>query len=293
MIRFISFLLIGLSALSSVAADCKSNAIQNKDVSGCICQGHLNLCSVSKPFCQTCGLDIEKRNTNSHSPVCAPGCTDNDAPCSGCGIWFSTLCNRIKDCLKGKACDASGKVEPNGKMVWMYLPGGDEPLITTTDLLPGILEMADHPTIYKDAFNFAQEPKHFDVERKALVLNSVRSRTMEQFHIHVCNRPTAGFPRALARLDTATLNPSKTLVEIPPKNKDDPRLWCMGVAQGKGPVTGFVEAIEELLHRGGKNPICRGRAGAAVIQDNKKRRWGCVTDNREGPLPYFCSGGGH
>lgn len=286
MIRFIKFLLIGLPAFSSIAqavSDCKSNAITHKDVLGCNCQGHLNLCSVSNPPCQTCGLDIQKRSTNSHTPACIPGCTDNDSKCSSCGIWFSTLCNRIKDCLKGKPCDSSVKISKNGPMAWVLLPGGTEPLITTTDLLPGILEMADHPTIYRDAFNFAQDPKHFNIDKQSLALNSVRSRTMEQFHIHICSRSK---PPAVARLNKAKANPTKKLVEILPKGPNEPRLWCMSVA--KGPITGFVEAIEELLHRGGPNPICRGVAGAGILQDDNKRRWGCVTDYRDGPLPYFC-----
>lgn len=295
MIRFIKFLLVGLPAFSSVvqAADCKSNEIQHKDVLGCNCQDHKDFCTTASPLCKTCKLEIKERKTTSPYPACVPGCTDKDAPCKSCGIWFSTLCNHVKDCLKGKACDASGPVQQNGPMVWVYLPGGNEPLITTTDPLPGILEMAEHPTIYKDAFNFAQDPKHFDPNSRALVLNSVRSRTMEQFHIHKCYRPTTGSPRALARLDHAKLNPTKQLQEILPRKTDEPRIWCMGVAKNQGPVTDFVQAIQELLHRGGKDYICPGLAGAAVLQDNNGRRWGCVTNNRDGPLPYFCSGHGH
>lgn len=289
MIRFVKFLLVGLSAFSSIvqADDCKSKEIQDRDVSKCICQGHPDNCPALTNCKPICSLSIDNRKTKS----CAPGCTDNDAECRGCGIWFSTLCNHIKDCLKGKACDASGPVTPTGGMVWMYLPGGDEPLFTTTDRLAGIVEMAEHPTIYRDAFNFAQESKHFDPAKNALVLNSVRARTMEQFHIHKCFRPTASSPRALARLDKATPNLTKKLVEILPKKPNEPRLWCMSVANGA--VTGFVEAIEDLFHRGGKDYVCKGRAGAAVIQDNKQRRWGCVTDNQQGPLPYFCSGHNH
>ncbi|KAK1246954.1 hypothetical protein MKX08_000756 [Trichoderma sp. CBMAI-0020] len=219
-----------------------------------------------------------------HKDVLSCICQDHQKGCKPSAPFY---------CLKGKPCDASGTVIQNGPMVWVYLPGGDEPLITTSDPLPGILEMANHPTIYKDAFNFAQDPKHFEPDHRALVLNSVRSRTMEQFHIHKCFRPTTGSPRALARLDKAPLNPTKKLIEILPRKPLEPRIWCMGVAKNKGPVTDFVEAIEELLHRGGKDPICPGLAGAAVIQDNNGRRWGCVTDNREGPLPYFCAGHSH
>lgn len=291
MIRFIKFLLVSLPAFSSVvqAGDCKSNEIQHKDVLKCNCQDHSDKCPALTNCNPICNLSIDNRKTKS----CVPGCTDADAPCKGCGLWFSTLCNHIKDCLKGKACDASGKVQQNGPMVWMYLPGGNEPLITTTDRLAGIEEMADHPTIYKDAFNFAQDPKHFEPDSRALVLNSVRARTMEQFHIHKCFRPTTASPRALARLDKAPPNLTKKLVEILPKGPKEPRLWCMSVAKGQGAVTGFVEAIEELFHRGGKDPVCKGRAGAAVIQDNNQRRWGCVTDNQQGPLPYFCAGHNH
>ncbi|KAL7894687.1 hypothetical protein HDV64DRAFT_259477 [Trichoderma sp. TUCIM 5745] len=290
MIRFIKFILVGLPAFSSMvqAGDCKSNDIEHKNVLNCNCVKqdqcpYLNCATVCG------GLTIDKRKTTS----CVPGCTDADLNCYGCGVWFNTLCNRVKDCLKGKDCDSSGKVQTNGPMVWVYLPGGNEPLITTTDRLAGIEGMADHPIIYKDAFNFAQDPKHFDPNTNAMVLNSLRARTMEQFHIHKCFRPTTTNPRALARLDHAPPNPAKTLVEIPKQKSTDPRLWCKSVAKGQGPVTGFVEAITELFHRGGKDPICKQRAGAGVLQDNNGRRWGCVTDNSAGPLPYFCSGTFH
>jgi hypothetical protein len=286
MVRFIKFLFIGIPILSSVvqAGDCNSVDIKNKNVANCDCQGHNNDCYPAS--CKICNLNIDNRLTKS----CVPGCTDADKKCKGCGLWFSTLCNHLKDCLKGKQCDASGKVQTNGPMVYVYLPE-DEPLITTTNPLPGILEMADHASTYKDAFNFAQEPKNFDPSRQALVLNSVRARTMEQFHIHVCYRPTDQNPRVLARLDKAKLNPSKTLKEIPPMGQKDPGLWCVSVEKGKGPVTGFVESIAGLL--ASAPPPCKGLAGAGIIQDNHGNRWGCVTDNQQGPLPYFCSGHDH
>jgi hypothetical protein len=166
-------------------------------------------------------------------------------------------------------------------MIWVLLPEA-EPLVTSTDLLPGILEMADNPQKYGGAFDFAQE--RYNPDRQALVLNSVRSRTMEQFHIHLCYKPTKMNPKVIAILDKATLNPTTELKQIP--NQD---LWCMSVEKGKGPLKDFEKAIHKFLTPGKKNP-CRGLAGAAIIQDSKMNTWGCVTGDQHGPLPAFCAG---
>lgn len=245
---------------------CNRNEIHTMNLAGCRCQGHRTGCA---PDCHTCGFKIDKRHTKS----CDPGCTDNDANCEGCGLLFSTLC----DCLKGPSgCIHTGTVKPNGGPIWVLTPKG-EPLVTTTDLLPGILEMAKDPSRYEEGWDFAQE--HYNPREQALALNSVRSRTHEQFHIHICKKP-GKTDRALAILETAKHNPTKHLIEV---GKD---LYCMTVEKGNGPVKGFVAAIQEFLKKG---TVCDGLAGAGIIRDSHENLWACVSGNSAGPLAEFCA----
>ncbi|PTB36885.1 uncharacterized protein TrAFT101_007250 [Trichoderma asperellum] len=286
MIHFIRFLLLVLPAFSVVAQTsyCTFDQIRRKDVSGCICQGHKDDCDPVKG-CDACGFEIKERRTHSKAPQCPVGCTAQDWNCRGCGIWYTTLCNSLQLCLKGSKCVSSNKISKNGPSSWILLPQ-DEPLITNTDLLPGILEMANNPGKYGDAFDFAQ--RNYDPDKQALALNSVRTRTMEQFHIHVCSKPTTQNPRVIKRLQAAKLNPTKELLPIPKLKPTDPNLWCKSVASGKGPVTDFVQSIHALFQK--PKAVCKEIAGAAIVQDFNKNRWGCVTDSKDGPLPDFCSG---
>ncbi|KAJ5769043.1 hypothetical protein N7520_003602 [Penicillium odoratum] len=69
--------------------------------------------------------------------------------------------------------------------LWMINSGHD--LMTTTYLVPGILQLHQIPD-YWVGFNFAQDtvrkiPKNVGT----LALNSVASRTAEQIHIHLCS----------------------------------------------------------------------------------------------------------
>ncbi|KAH6604784.1 hypothetical protein Trco_006491 [Trichoderma cornu-damae] len=279
MIRSIRLLSILLPALASLvqaaeveraAPPCTISDIHNLDVAGCTCQPHHDGCFTA---CSTCGWNIKDRNTKS----CTPGCTDNDWDCKGCGVWFSTLC----DCLKGggSGCTHTGTVKPHGPMIWVLLPKGEH-LITTTDLLPGILEMANDASRYEEGWDFAQ--KNHDPSSQALALNSVRSRTHEQFHIHICPKPTSKDPRAYGILSKAALNPTNKLKAIAGYND----LFCMSVEKGKGPIKGFATAIHDFL---GEKKVCDGLAGAGIIRDAGDNTWACVTSNKDGPLAYFCA----
>ncbi|KAL6878570.1 hypothetical protein J3F83DRAFT_723051 [Trichoderma novae-zelandiae] len=247
---------------------CDSNQITTMDVKKCRCRPHYNGCFTKV---DTCKLDIPNRHTNSK----LPGCSDNDKLCQGCGLWFHTLC----DCIKGPSgCEHEGTVTPGGKAVWFLTPK-DEKLVTTTDVLPGILEMAKDPAKYEEAWTFAQ--KHYDPGSEVLALNSVRSRTHEQFHIHVCKRPDVSKdPKVLKILETAPHNTGPTLKRV--GNND---IWCRTVASGNGPVRNFVAAIQAFLKT---KTLCEGLVGAAIIRDSHQNLWACVTGDQHGPLAQFC-----
>lgn len=290
MIQFIRFLLLVLPFLSSVAQGtyCTFNEIRTKNVGKCTCQKHQDKCA-AVVGCQTCTWDIkEKRTHGGPKEGCYVGCKDKDWNCRGCGVWYTSLCNQLQLCLKGSPhCQAEPKVQP-GSTSWIVLPEGKDPLVTTTDLLPGILEMLNNPGKYGGAFDFAQD--HYNPKTQALALNSVRSRTMEQFHIHMCPRPAKG-TKVLPRLDKATPASSSNMQFIPKTKPDDPNLWCLGV-KGKGPIKNFVQAINAQLQKidpKTKKPlICKGLASAAIIQDSHLNTWGCVSDDPKGPIGNFC-----
>ncbi|KAL7788626.1 hypothetical protein V8C37DRAFT_388014 [Trichoderma ceciliae] len=281
MIQFIRFLPILLPALASlVQADaatpllppCNISDIQGMNVNGCECQKHHDGCSATG--CYTCGLLINDRHTNYKN--CDVGCTNDDKYCMGCGVWFSTLC----DCLKGSSskCNHTGEVKPNGPMIWVLLPK-DEPLVTTTNLLPGILEMTEDYQKYGGGWDFAQE--RYDPGTQALALNSVRSRTMEQLHIHLCPKPTKQEPKVFDILSKATLNPTHRFVKV----QDD--LYCISVENGKGPLKNFAEDIHNFMK---EKKICEGLLGAGIMRDYHNNTWGCITGNWDGPVASFCAG---
>ncbi|KAL6906740.1 hypothetical protein GGI43DRAFT_395592 [Trichoderma evansii] len=294
MIQFIRFLLIVLPTLSSIAqgAFCTLDDIRDKNVAQthCDCRPHVDQCTPVQG-CFTCGLEIKKKCTHGGlSEKCYVGCTDKDWNTKGCGIWYHTLCNELQLCLKGNpSCQTSTQIKKGGGMSWIVLPEGNDPLVTTTDLLPGILEMAHNSGRYGGAFDFAQEK--YDPTKQALALNSVRSRTMEQFHIHMCPKPQKG-TKILKRLEKAT--PTSYMKYIPTLNPGDPNLWCLGV-KGKGPIKNFVETIgKELAQLAKIDPktqkpfICEGLASAAIIQDGHLNTWGCISENKDGPIGDFC-----
>ncbi|KAL7810566.1 hypothetical protein V8C44DRAFT_358784 [Trichoderma aethiopicum] len=249
---------------------CDMKQIHTMDVAKCRCRPHYKGCFTAA---RTCHLDIPNRHTNSYYP----GCTDNDKLCLGCGLWFHTLC----DCVKGPSgCTHEGTVQPNGQQVWFLTPKGEK-LVTTTDILPGILEMAKDPAKYGEAWNFAQ--RYYDPGSEALALNSVRARTHEQFHIHVCKKPDVKKDaKVLKILDTAKHNTGPTLEQI--GNND---LWCRTVTKNNGPVRNFAQAIQAFLATG---QLCEGLAGAAIIRDSHENLWACVTGDQHGPLAQFCAG---
>ncbi|KAL7914668.1 hypothetical protein GGI35DRAFT_434960 [Trichoderma velutinum] len=305
MAQFINFLLIFLSAfVSLIQAQAQGKAspspspspkpppaclikdIRGMDVSKCTCEPH-HKDTCHKDGCTACrgAADIQFRFTKSVN--CHPGCTDDDKECTGCGLWFSTLCTclRYDDCNK----TASYSNPPKDQAIFV-LTNSDERLVTTTDLLPGILEMANNPPRYEVGWKFAQG--NFDPKTQALVLNSVRSRTHEQLHIHVCDKPEPADPRVLAILDNIPKkdhNLGRQLKQV--ANHED--LYCRTIEAGSKDmnVYDFVAAIKEVLDNQSLDvdgKICHGFAGAAIIRDNHLNIWACVSGNRDGPLSRFC-----
>jgi hypothetical protein len=259
-----------LPALASfVHADyCNSREINSLDVGSCSCAAFAPSCTTTcAPECTHSVIRFTKH--------CSVGCTDNDWNCKGCGIWFHTLCDCIQ---RPDLCPHTGTVKIGGDMMWFLLDKNGEkgtPLVTTTDILPGILEMARNPGRYEEGWIFAQ--RQYTPKNEALALNSQRSRTHEQFHIHLCKKPQH---KVYDILSTASPNPSGQLKPV--KGHED--LYCMSTPQA--PLKGFATAIRDAL--GQYKKICKELAGAGLIQDNRGNIWGCLTTDPQGPEPAFC-----
>lgn len=248
------------------ATYCSSVQIHSMDVAQCDCQPQQSSCSTICPVC-TPVLQSKK-----YTLSCTGGCTDQESSCEGCGIWFHTLC----DCLKNQAiCTTSGPVTQGGPMIWALLSqGSGDNLVTTTDLLPGILEMAANPTRYDPGWVFAQ--RQYQPSTQALALNSYRARTQEQLHIHVCTLNQGTYNT----LSSEPLISSGHLEQL----TGDPSLYCLTVPGG-GTVNHFASTIQDFLNH---NTVCQELVGAGIMQDKHGNTWACVTTNSAGPIGKFC-----
>ncbi|KAH6893009.1 hypothetical protein B0T10DRAFT_604280 [Thelonectria olida] len=244
---------------------CTTANITAMDVEKCICKDKPTGCLGGQ--CDVCNPVLTStKNTLS----CGQGCHQSEEDCEGCGLWFHTLC----DCLKGTTpCVPSSTIKKGAQPVWVHLIGGPtvEPLITTTELIPGILEMSHRKR--DEGWYFAHTrwlPDH-----QALALNSVRVRKQEQVHIHMCHR-NATTSRELTGLDAAQYPSLRPLPH-------DEEMWCLATS---GTLNRFATTVNDFL--GSHKKICPQRVGAGVIQDGNGNTWGCVTTNTAGPISRFC-----
>ncbi|KND91748.1 hypothetical protein TOPH_03791 [Tolypocladium ophioglossoides CBS 100239] len=240
--------------------NCDTTQISHMNVGSCSCAGQLSGCSSN---CGVCGItSIPKAVRN-----CAPGgCMDNQDDCMGCGIWFHSLCNCVQH---PQTCTNSGTIKLNGPPVWVLLETDN--LITTTELLPGILQMG---TSHDEGWIFAQE--NYKPGYQAVWLNSVRSRDMEQVHIHTCDRNS----HTTNVLSDEKVISSTSLVQL----KGDPELYCLGV-NNDVTIRGFSTALAAFL---AKPPVCKELVGAGILHDHKGRTWACASTTQAGPKGKFC-----
>ncbi|KAK9434902.1 uncharacterized protein G6M90_00g026360 [Metarhizium brunneum] len=247
------------------AAYCNTSQLIHMDVIGtCDCSPEPKGCSTP---CPGCGVTPTKNIRN-----CNGGCEDSESDCAACGIWFHTLCNCLQHPLN---CQNSGTIQKYGAPVWVLLetPPGDHNLVTTTQFLPGIRQMnAGHD----EAWLFAQQK--FDKTSEALAMNPVVVRTMEQVHIHVCPRNTT----TASMLGKITAFSSSKLVQL----ADDKEMYCLGIDHSVD-VKGFAGLVADFINSPPPN-VCKDMVGAAIIEDDKSRRWACATTNRQGPLGKVC-----
>jgi len=247
---------------------CNNKDISSKDVSGCDCQSGPTGCSQSCTYCPSDPIYETKQIKD-----CKSGCTDSETNCTGCGLYFRTVCNCVKH---GCPNSAGGAITPGPAPVWVYESTND-PLITTTEFLPGILQMrASH----ERGWTYAQE--WYKPAYQALFLNSPRSRKMEHIHIHVCKNRNLDTVNHLSDED---IKSSSRLVQT----LKDPELYCLGVNHSVT-ISNFAGALSNFLASPPSQtpPICKDLVGAGILQDHHDRTWACATTHRKGPEEKFC-----
>lgn len=252
-------------------AYCNSRNITSMDVGTCTCQPERFGCQ-NFSSCSVCGIPALQSYRNMTS--CDRGCEDRDWNCEGCGLWFHSLC----DCLQQPTkCNTSSPIQSGTPPIWALLEttGTAHNLITTTEHVPGILELSNAPQRYDAGWVFAQE--HYNPQREALALNSFRARTHEQIHIHVCPR-NSNLPGILSK---ETPNFSNRFVPL----LNDPQVHCITVLSSTV-LRNFATNIVSFLSTTSE---CPKLVGAGIIQDSQGvYTWGCVTINSAGPLAKLC-----
>jgi hypothetical protein len=250
---------------------CDSQNISTMHINECECRDWGNGCSTSC-VADSCGIPSDDKKVKS----CSGGCTDDEAECAGCGLWFSSVCR----CVKEGKCWPSGPIQPGGAPVWFVTKpttAGEDVLITTNELLPGIVEMSRRDSAQHDmGWRHAQE--HYNSSSQALAINSYRVRTEEQVHIHICNKRNT---TTIGLLNRSQLPSVGHLVQI----AEDANLHCLWRDSG-GSLTSFASSLGDFFNAHPQD--CWARIGAGIIRDDNNRIWGCATNNTKGPLEYFC-----
>ncbi|UNI21855.1 hypothetical protein JDV02_007806 [Purpureocillium takamizusanense] len=270
---------VALLALSSAclieygaARLCNPKDISNKDVSGCECKDTKTGCSSTCTYCASDPI-FETKGVKD----CKSGCTESQTNCTGCGLYFHTVC----DCIKHGGCEntaAGGVIMPGPAPIWIYDDHDPkDPLITTTEFLPGILQMRGS---HERGWTYAQE--HYKPQSQAVFLNSARARKMEHVHIHVCRSRNAQTAKNLA---DEHIQSSTSLI----KTVKEPELYCLGVNHSVT-ITNFAGALSNWLAKLPVEtpPICKDLVGAGILQDTHGRTWACASKHRKGPQDMFC-----
>lgn len=247
---------------------CNTSQISRMDVGSCDCRGQLQGCQDKD--CSVCGLKATK-----DTKYCDGGCTDNEADCKGCGLWFHTLC----DCIKNPSwCKTtSAPIQRNADPIWVLLskPGARENLTTTTQLVPGILDTYKNPKHFDAGWVFAQSV--YTPQAQALAMNSDRVRDQEQIHTHICRRNDSMYNLLYQENVKSSVNLSRL--------EGDHELYCLAVKNG-GMVLDFASALGRFF---AAHPnTCKERIGAGIMQDQRGYTWACATNSSSGPLGKFC-----
>lgn len=208
--------------------------------------------------------------------TCGAGCIDANNECNACYIWFSSLCGCIQELQEQKqtSCIPSTQITPNQKTPPVWIVNAAHDLMTTTYLVPGILQLDEIPN-YWVGFNLGQNTVRNSYKNAGtLALNSVASRTEEQIHIHLCNNGNSNVRGILNGLDHAKY---KTLTPVDlAKVKPGSAMECR-VASGSGTNIDQGMDIINYVKNLGFSDCARYHVGSGYMVDKNGFAWSCIT----------------
>ncbi|KAJ5382973.1 hypothetical protein N7517_000884 [Penicillium concentricum] len=270
------------------------------DVSQCDCPAKFppdpkNLtCLTSPQTCyQACGNPPIRIQSRAQLTTCNSGCVSSNSDCNGCYIWFHSLCGCIRDlqspnpkanCIPDKKI-TPGKASPP---VWMVTSRGD--LITTTQLLPGILQLHTAPDA-DGGFQLGQKTlrsghpeQEYNRANGTLAINSALTRSEEQIHIHLCQNPASSTRDLLSGLNRSDYKVLKW-VQFPPGFKSGSAMYCR-VSPSPG---GEVDVATDILRVLQTTMACDiYNVGGGVVTDRHDYSWSCVTSGSRSAEEIFC-----
>ncbi|KAK9327448.1 hypothetical protein V1520DRAFT_283414 [Lipomyces starkeyi] len=289
-----------------VCAPCTSDDITNMDVSGCDCPSQfpspvtdLTCIGPAQVCSQTCGNPQMTIQSRSQLTQCGQGCITANSECNGCYIWFHSLCSCIRDLQHASTttgCSPSENLHPGhpNQPIWMLLNAGD--LITTTQLLPGILQLNNAPDpdggwrLGQRVLQQGHSGQTYNRVRGSLAMNSVATRSEEQVHIHVCDNPVSKIRDKLSSLWRGNYG---TLQPVPLTTAEGFRpgseMSCR-VSPNSGAVIDMARDISGYIGSLVAPPAsCAAYyVGAGVITDANDYTWACVTTGTRSAEELFC-----
>ncbi|KAJ5726642.1 uncharacterized protein N7483_007999 [Penicillium malachiteum] len=262
---------------------CTSSDIANMNVLNCACPSDFPplpmACKANSKACtQTCkGGSV---TSIAELDVCGAGCVDANNECNGCYIWFSGLCNCLQQIQEQKqtSCISSSNLTPGQKTppVWMINAAHD--LMTTTYLIPGILQLHQIPD-YWVGFNLAQNTvRKSGANAGTLAINSVTSRTEEQIHIHLCSNGNQNVRNVLNGLDPANYKALATvdLSKAMPGSAMQCRIASQkdaNIDQG-GDILSYLQKLDKDQ---GPDNCAQYHVGSGYMVDKNGFSWSCIT----------------
>ncbi|KGO45169.1 hypothetical protein PEX1_000080 [Penicillium expansum] len=282
---------------------CTSADITKMDVSGCTCPSTFPssptdlVCVTPSGQCPiTCNPPPPPSPVIPRSELsqCYSGCVDANSECNGCYIWFSSLCRCIRAFQAGTptTCIASpsigaGPPQPNQSPSWVVLGGGD--LITTTDLIPGILQLNSAADV-DGGFRLGQDTLNNRGIRDTgtLAINSVSTRSEEQIHIHVCNNPGSTVRGILDKLHRDSFNTTSS-VDLSALPKPSAAMSCRASHNRGEDINIGRDIVNWLTQYAGTTTCAQYDVGAGVIVDSNGYAWACITTGHRAAENLFCT----
>lgn len=280
---------------------CTSDDIAKMDVSSCTCPSDFPS-PASALICNGNSIDCPITCSSSPpSPIipraqlsqCYSGCISPNSRCNGCYIWFSSLCRCIQAFQAGSHTDCiaspvigQGPPLPQQSPSWVVLGSGN--LITTTQLIPGILQLQTANDI-DGGFRLGQDTINSQQARDslALAMNSVSTRSEEQIHIHLCDSTKTGLTDILNQLDRNLYRTSKP-VPLGALHKPTAAMNCRVSPNSGVDINMGRDIVEWLSQFHGPADCAQYNVGAGVITDSSDYTWACVVTGHSAAESLFC-----